>query len=264
MSNNPLYDRLTRNARGPSLRLCLWLAVGLAVIMLATSIWDMLRVPRTGEFLLWPLGMAGWAVSVITPGIVGALAVLSSARDQATEEYQLLRLTPLSEKTIIWGYLLAALYRARIFLGLVVGLMPAAVLWPAATIEGSTSSSEGLLRVQPDLVGTSLLFLAIVLGLWVINPLAAAQGTTVGFRARSAPQAAVLVGIEMIVIPGIVLVAMLTLLGPVIGSQIPELLRRAALLSAGVCIVLPCLITVGVIAWAQRRVRRDRGRVSPH
>ena len=258
-SNNPIYDRLTHNAKPPSLRLTLWLALGLGSILLAVSLWDTWRVPHAGGFLLWPLGLAGWVVSLIVPGIVGAIAVLLPARDQATEEYQLVRLTPLSASTIVWGYLLAALHRARVFLGLVVGLMPVAVLWPVATINGPTTTYEGSLpRVQPDLIGSSLLFLVIVLGLWVINPLAAAHGTAVGLRARNATLAAALVGLEMIVLPGIVLVMVLTVLGPTIGSQIPDMLHRAAALSAGVCVLLPCLITAGAIAWAQRRVRAQR------
>lgn len=146
-----------------------------------------------------------------------------------------------------------------VLLGLVVALTSAAVLWPVGTISGSTAASDGgLTTIPPDPTGTSFLFLVIMLGLWMANLLAAAQGTTVGLRARNATLAAVLVGIEMVALPGIVLVAVLVLLGPVIGSQIPHLLRHAAILSAGVCVLVPCLITAGVIAWAQRTARGQR------
>lgn len=258
LSNNPVYDRLVRNAKSPSLRLVLWLAFGLGLIVLAVSGWDVIYTPRDGSFLLWPLGLAGWAVALITPGIAGAIAVLLPARDQATEEYQLLRLTALSEKTIVWGYLLASLYKVRMLLGLVVALAPAAVLWPAGSINTYVILSDPILRVRSDPIGTSMLFLAIMFGLWVMNLLATAHGTAVGLRARNATLAAALVGFEMVVAPGIVLAAVLTLLGPSIGSQIPDMLRRAAAVSAGVCVLVPCLVTVGVIAMAQRSVREPK------
>jgi hypothetical protein len=129
LRDNPLFDRLTRNAKPPSLRVCLWLAFGLGLVTLAYMSWMMLYAPVIPFSTIGVILMVAAAVLIfLLPILVGIIAATLTARDTQGEEYQLLRLANLSPRTVVWGYIGAALHRMRLLLALMIGTMPALVM----------------------------------------------------------------------------------------------------------------------------------------
>lgn len=128
--SNPVVVRLTRRCGWPSGRTVLWLAFGLGVMSLAittqaTLHMKSIQLSTLGAALL----LAAWALAILTPPITVAVAAVLVTRDMRGERFELLRLTTtLSEATIVRGAIFATLYRMRVLLALVVGLMPALVV----------------------------------------------------------------------------------------------------------------------------------------
>ena len=71
---NPLLTRLTRQGKGPSLRLTLWLAFGLGFITLAITTWETYQMRDTSPGLLTTiLLVAGWAITILSPPITAIM-----------------------------------------------------------------------------------------------------------------------------------------------------------------------------------------------
>ncbi len=146
LTANPLFARLTRNARWPSLRATLALTGVLSLLSvlvaaywmsrteallaeaaaqdgglrLRSMSWERLTLPPMGGTLLFLPGM----VLVLTPIVVtGAAFILALREVRDKQAYQLLHLS-LAPQAIVHGLLLAALYRVRALLALTVVLVP--------------------------------------------------------------------------------------------------------------------------------------------
>lgn len=92
----------------------------LGLITLAIGVWALLSTGVSlGVPFLVPMGLAGWTVSLIAPGVGGAMTVALANHDTRTKEHQLLLQTPISEKMIVWGYICATLHRAWVLIGVI-------------------------------------------------------------------------------------------------------------------------------------------------
>ncbi len=68
-------------------------------------------------------------ITIFAVLICGCVAALIVGRGWRSETYDLLRVTPISSKVLIWGCALATLHRLRIFLRFMLCLMPLLALW---------------------------------------------------------------------------------------------------------------------------------------
>src|SRR5438128_1679230 len=105
MASNPLYTRLTSSARRLSARTAL--AVGLvgSAVSLALALWfsqSNWKAAPLDSFL--KIGLLMLFVQVIIMFVFAPFAARFVLQDTATEAYQLLTLTPLSNAKIVAGY----------------------------------------------------------------------------------------------------------------------------------------------------------------
>lgn len=129
LQSNPVFTQLTRNCKRPSMRVALWMSFGLGLLSLAVMTQRTLNMRSTT--LGVPFGIlftAVWALTLFAPPKTLITAATLVSREMQNGLDDLLRLTPVSETTLMRGYTLTALYRLRGFLALVVGLMPILVL----------------------------------------------------------------------------------------------------------------------------------------
>jgi len=200
VASNPVLARLVQRDRWPSLRMVLWIAFGLGLASLTVATVTILRMGpdlsgNTGLFL-W---IASWLITALAPPLVGVTALLFVDRDVRNGVFELLRLTLVSEKALVWGYALAALYRWRIFLTLVVGVMPVLVvgmlqthiitmalvyqILPPMGLGGYQGGFPRDVDVQRAIVDAIALE-ATAVGMWGMNGLAAVLGVGLGYRFR--------------------------------------------------------------------------------
>src|SRR5260221_3026620 len=79
--------------------------------------------PGGGDFL--SIGYAVFSITVlISPLVVGLISSRLVGEDACSEPYEMLCLTSVRNARLVWSYLSAALYRSRVLLAIVVGLMP--------------------------------------------------------------------------------------------------------------------------------------------
>lgn len=263
--SNPHVARLTRGARPPSLRVTLWLAFGLGLVILAISLWAVTRVPRTFALLNALRGL-GWGLHLATPIVVAAVAALIAGRDASSEAYRLVRQTPLSERDIALGYVFAALFRLRLLLALVVAMMPAIVVGAFGGVFTRfifTRGSDGLacmggpcstgMSALTYTLGWSLCLVATAVGLWGANLLGAAAGVAMGLRLRK-PPLAVAFGPLALLPPGLYFLFVVVLSGPMV--MLPFTRATMALRMVALAVVLlalpPYLLALAALEIAER------------
>lgn len=197
-STNPLLARLTRKKTWLSARGALWLALGLGLLGLALSTRSLLQLRSTSfNPLTVALLVAAWALTILSPPVVAIIAATLTSREIESGAHDMLSLTPVSETAQVWGYILAAFYRARLWLALAVGLMPTlvigmmnislvaeAILYNILFYYPEGFYGESSHSLDPNVLPFALLSLAIVLGSWGVNWLAAALGVGLALRWR--------------------------------------------------------------------------------
>lgn len=109
-------------------------------------------------------------VLILVPMIVAARTALYMSREAATGNLEMIRLTPLSSRDVIHGYLIMALYRVRVFVWLALvclsGLLPMLfVIGGLATLDFTPASGIGT-----EILATELSLAVIGIGLLVIEP----------------------------------------------------------------------------------------------
>jgi hypothetical protein len=114
-------------------------------------------------------------------------------------------LTPLSNRALVWAHVFTALYRMRYVYVIVVGLMPFMIVKAFHMYLSVDATTHAYYYHRPsywDAVGPTLGTLAVVLGLWGMNLLAAAVGVMRALLQRS-------IGLAVVAAP--VMVLMITI-----------------------------------------------------
>ena len=265
-TTNPIFVRLTRNAKPPSLRTCLWLAFGLGLTTLAFMSWTMLYHPippfvQVGLLLM----LLSAALTFLLPIPIGIIAATITARDVQGEEYQLLRLTNLSPRTIVWGYIGTALHRLRLLLALMIGTMPSLVMGIllleimidsvfasiSTCLDGPCSPQLLSAETANSLYWGTYTWLVVALTLWGVNLLGAALGVWLSLAWRKAAPAVTTAAFTTLVAEiGIGVLLML------FGSDYTE--PAAALLRLLPLAAVPYLMGLGIAGLARLQAAKER------
>jgi hypothetical protein len=261
MKSNPAFVRLVRRARPPSLRATLWLAFLLGMVQLAVLMGLLQNLDRTST-LVGNLRLAAWMLLVVAPPATAIAAALITAQDARSEGFPLMLATGISRWQVAQGYLLAALFRLRVLLALVVSGLPVIVAGVFVRFLSGNfwfGSSDGF-YIPPSfaprvyVIGWTLTMTAVALGLWGSSLLGAALGVWMGLRNRSALAAPL--AIAVLAVLAMPLLILMTLVGPVI----PTLYVTAHTLAGGLAgtvllfMLPPYLLAAGVMWDAVRRL----------
>lgn len=123
VGSNPIVGQAVRASRWPSARMTLVLLAGLWAAAFAARGWLTNRAPDAAGMIRALLVLAAW----LTPLLTAGEASIAAARRLQTQPFQLVRQSPLDDSQVVWGYGLATLYRLRLALVGVFGLLPALV-----------------------------------------------------------------------------------------------------------------------------------------
>lgn len=175
-STNPLFVRLTQNAKGPSLRTTLLLTIGVSLVstLLATywlstteSLLAADAAARQAQGGALAVGAMSWSINplppalraflflpgtllILTPIVLIGAAVITSARALRDKEaYQQLR-QALSPQVIVRGLMLATLHRIRFLWALTVVLMPFLVISPYQENQAAARYHGCYVFITPD------------------------------------------------------------------------------------------------------------------
>jgi hypothetical protein len=220
MGANPVFEHLTRSHRPPSLRAALWAAFGLGLLSLAFAMWSMLAQPPGFELVTIQME-CGWGLTLLAPFVTAVLAGVLTSRAAHGEAFRMLRLTPLTPKRIAQGLIAVALFRVRVLLAVVVGLMPALIAGPFVMMLEISYFFGGYALASPGpgtsaqlyLLSWSLVMLAMVVGAWALNILGAAAGAWFGLRHRQ-PALAGAFAAGLVLLPLMLGLIWLMVLGP--------------------------------------------------
>ncbi len=124
LKNNPILLHQMRNARWPSLRTAWLIAAALTVIGLALTVTAYAISPggEKGWVLIAPgsIFLFGSLMMIFGPLLTAVVTMVVTVRAIGSENYQMMRLSQLSERDIVRGYLASAMFRLR-SLWMVVG-----------------------------------------------------------------------------------------------------------------------------------------------
>lgn len=215
--HNPLYERLTRRLRWPSVRASFWIAFvsGLATLTLTSLSFLQQGLPNVAglTYVSEVLIVAAFWLLFLAPLIMALVSAAMVSRDASTHNYQMMSLTPIEPKRVVRGYFWASLARMRVLLILVVGLMPALVVGMLRMevqgfAQGTVSSCQPPSCIcigrfcDPSIeaivegIPSRMLRIAILTAhLWVLPLMGAAVGVLTGLHLRVWVTAALAAGV---------------------------------------------------------------------
>ncbi len=125
MLSNPIIKRVFREKRWPSpmavLSLTLLLWVTCLIIIAAAS--SLINSPSIFNGVLIIRYALFWGITLLPLGVMIAAAIIMN-RAQKNNDFTLLRQSLISDQAVTQGYVLAILYRLRLPLALITGLLP--------------------------------------------------------------------------------------------------------------------------------------------
>jgi hypothetical protein len=195
-SSNPVYAHLTRNQRRPSLLLTLVLtgviAVGGAALSLAPF--------QNASFYDITLGLhsVGWLALLAAPPITAVITSLIVAQGINEDVKQLLQLTPMTARSTVYGYWIAALFKLRMLYAMTVVLLPAVII--GTIVKSELGPPLGLWESDP--FGRSVFLVSIsAAALLMANLCAAALAIWLGFRSKEPRFMGAFVAFGMLIMP---------------------------------------------------------------
>jgi hypothetical protein len=204
---NPVMQRLLGLNIERQIYMLVAAAFGLGIMGLLSSMfmWNRVRVSLSGQGAMIPLlvYLVTLAPTVRMPFVVAATSALLTATDAQTQQFELLRLTPVTGRKIAWIYTLAPLRHTRgllTFEYIVMLLMLSAAMcaflpsFPSTENQIILSMFLSLIMVSLALLGTNLL--------------ASAVGMRIAFRLRKPGLAAVIAPMIMLmlILPGLAVI----------------------------------------------------------
>jgi hypothetical protein len=198
---NPIYERFTRGSRWPSMRRTRWLPVVggvLACAVLAGWLISVRIYYWLFDILTLPSGLA-----VISPVILSVYAVNLTYRLIQNSDYQMIRLTPLSEDEILQGFTQVALSRLRMLRVIITGIV---------LIVGLLLISESVRWNYPpvyvELIITAVMDIGCAVVVWIAQWACISFGVSLALQFSSRWWAMILTGVGSLFIS-----AMLYLVG---------------------------------------------------
>src|SRR5574341_1185494 len=188
---NPVFQHLTRREGWPSVReagmLLAILSGGgcLGIYVVALLMVDaFFRYSIPISLVVFPLPLVGIILALISPFASAMVTVIGTVRDANSDMLRVLRLTRLTPREIVFGYLWVALYRLRLLWVLCYGLLPP--LWGAIMVMSVPLSPYGSPTDMLEYAGPALwiVFCGAVLGTG-LNWLAVCAGVSAALRWRS-------------------------------------------------------------------------------
>lgn len=163
---NPIFDRALQHSRWPSPRTT-WILFGVFILVGLVYIWFVYLVDRDDTLAisisLIVFGLSSLLVAILSAPLSALVTCLNLPKEISGDAFQTLRLTGLSRRKIVVGYLLISLYRLRLLWVLTFGML--FVL--AFLLAKSLSLYDALFAtITGGVIGTALNWLAICTGLW--------------------------------------------------------------------------------------------------
>jgi hypothetical protein len=201
-SANPIYQRLTHNARLPSLRVALWAAFGIGLTVGAGVLWETLHLTYDGAHIGSWIAIIGLLVTFLSPFVTAIVAATLTSRDVQRDDFKLMRLAGISHTAIIAGYVSAVLHRVRWLLSALVALWPGIVIgWAQFSIfvlvvfQNITTSTSRPTQIpnsvsQATVISGALVYGGLSLWFWLLCGVAAVVGVSGGLAGRGASGAA--------------------------------------------------------------------------
>jgi hypothetical protein len=193
LERNPIFFRVMSNRRWPSVHTSFYLAFALGLVSLIagsalTLIAGNLRQTETIMELLMGAVVVLNVITTFVTAVVAAILAVDTQQDQMIE------LTTLAPKVRANGSIAAALYRVRVLLIVIIGLLPAAVIgWTYMSGRVDVTfrqiitclDSEYCNYPPPSNISSAGLgFLWLALNLLLLIGLAAVMGVTVGHELK--------------------------------------------------------------------------------
>jgi hypothetical protein len=119
---NPLYQRLTHRAWPPTLR-----QTGIIIIILMLASTGLILL-RPGQDIMVPIQASLLLALLVFPTLATGVAATITANDAASEAFILQKVTILLPAAVVWGYARASLFRIRLLIALIIGLLPVLVI----------------------------------------------------------------------------------------------------------------------------------------
>lgn len=236
--SDPLYQRLIRDVRMPRFPGPIGVALSVAVItLIAAQAFRTASMSEVRAVILMPI-----AVLLLTPILTVGYAAVITASYAVSDEYAMLRMSPIPRDALVWAYFRAVLYRLQMLYALALGLLPLPLIMLAGTV-----LFQMWLRDTPQGVA------ALLIGLAADNIAAAALGVFLGLRLRR-PLDASLIGVSLFAaLPVLFVIATPTALATTyyVPYIFVERFNWASLVLKSVVIILPVL-TLPMLRWAER------------
>jgi hypothetical protein len=164
---NPIYDRLTRNMRSPSILLVMAISVGcgLAVLMAVHIAFG--NIGNLMNYILLPTGF----IVATSPAAMAVYTANLAAKDQREENFQMMKLAGIKEETMIAGYADAAFRRLRLLAVITTTLFPTLIMGLATVILFDDTAS-GFIPPGSGFIlmgGFLPIVIALTFGLWFVQ-----------------------------------------------------------------------------------------------
>lgn len=237
--NDPLYQRLIRDARMPRFPGPIGVALAVAVITLIAQ--QAFRTQSMGEVravLVMPI-----AVLFFAPILTAGYAAVITANYADSDEYGILRMSPIPREDLVWAYFRAVLYRLQMVYAVALGLLPLPLIILAGTV-----LFQMWLRDTPQGVA------ALMIGLAADNLAAAAFGVWAGLRLRRAPEATLISVAIFVALPVLFVLSTPEVLAASYYVAFPFVtpaFNWLGLILKALVIILPVL-TLPLLRWAER------------
>ncbi len=206
LDDNPVMERLVKKRLEKEVYAITGAAfgVGLLALLVSMSVWSRIKGYFTFQSTVVPLliYLVTLAPTARSPLVVASIAALLTASDADKQQFQLLRMTPLSEREVTWAYAIAPLRMLRglltfeyiVMLLMLTGAMCAFLpSFPSVEREVFLATMLGMLMLAASLIG--------------MNVLAAAVGVRVALWMREPSLAAVIAPLGMLMIILVMLLA---------------------------------------------------------
>lgn len=138
-------------------------------------------------------------VALLLPAIIGAMTAANTAADVNSGDYELIMLTPLRNRTLVWGYFYVGLWRVRTLLTTLAGTLLVTTLLLVLGFLLYPDGDQSDFEIVRLLVGMA----ALAVQLMGLSLLAISLGVALAVWTRSAFGLSVMMPIVMLVLVGI-------------------------------------------------------------